>query len=88
MDYSAFAPDDHVVRAVYDGASTDQPLVACLARDTGLLVSVISADTRDINGQCYGSMLLRLPKDTEQARQALAYIRAQSGVIVEEVTGL
>ena len=88
VDYSAFAPDDHVVRAVYDGASTDQPLVACLARDTGLLVSVISADTRDINGQCYGSMLLRLPKDTEQARQALAYIRAQSGVIVEEVTGL
>ncbi len=88
VDYSAFAPDDHVVRAVYDGASTDQPLVACLARDTGLLVSVISADTRDIDGQCYGSMLLRLPKDTNDARKALAYMRDQPGVIVEEVTGL
>ncbi len=88
VDYSAFAPDDHVVRAVYDGASTDQPLVACLARDTGLLVSVISADTRDIDGQCYGSMLLRLPKDTDDARKALAYMRDQPGVIVEEVTGL
>lgn len=88
VDYTAFAPDDHVVRAVYDGVSIDQPLVACLARDTGLLVSVISADTRDINGQCYGSMLLRLPKDTDDARKALAYMRDQPGVMVEEVTGL
>ena len=87
-NFSAFAPDDHVVRAVYDGTSTDQPLVATLARDTGILVSVLSADTRDIDGRCYGSMLLRLPHDVESARDALAYIRAQQGITVEEVTGL
>ena len=87
-NFSAFAPDDHVVRAVYDGTSTDQPLVATLARDTGILVSVLSADTRDIDGRCYGSMLLRLPHDVDSARDALAYIRAQQGITVEEVTGL
>ena len=87
-NFSDFAPDDHVVRAVYDGTTTDQPVVAALARDTGLLVSVLSADTRDIDGHCYGSMLLRLPKDVDEAREALAYIRKQPGMIVEEVTGL
>ena len=34
-----------------------------------------------------GSMLLKLPRDTEQAKQAAAYMRSQNGVTVEEVTG-
>ena len=46
-----------------------------------------SADTRDLSGQCYGSMLLKLPADVEQAKQAAAYMRAQPGITVEEVTG-
>ena len=50
-------------------------------------MSVLSADTRDLSGQCYGSMLLKLPADLEQAKQAAAYMRAQPGVTVEEVTG-
>ena len=41
----------------------------------------------DLSGQCYGSMLLKLPREIEQAKQATAYMRAQPGVTVEEVTG-
>ncbi|MBP6340390.1 MAG: NIL domain-containing protein, partial [Faecalibacterium sp.] len=63
------------------------PLVASLAAEKGILVSVLSADTRDLSGQCYGSMLLKLPADVEQAKQAAAYMRAQPGITVEEVTG-
>jgi D-methionine transport system ATP-binding protein len=85
-DFSSFAPDDHVARVVFNGSSIDKPLVASLAAETGILVSVISADTRDIDGQCYGSMLLRLPKDVEKARGALTYMRAFEGITVEEVT--
>ena len=61
--------------------------VVSLAAEKGILVSVLSADTRDLSGQCYGSMLLKLPRDTEQAKQAAAYMRSQNGVTVEEVTG-
>lgn len=50
-------------------------------------MSVLSADTRDLSGQCYGSMLLKLPADVEQAKLAAAYMRAQPGITVEEVTG-
>ena len=87
IDFSAFAPEDHVVRLVFSGSSIEKPLVASLAAETGILVSVISADTRDIKGQCFGSMLLRLPKDVDTARQALAYMRSYPGISVEEVTG-
>ena len=86
-DLSSFAPDDHVVRVTFNGSSTAKPLVASLAAEKGILVSVLSADTRDLSGQCYGSMLLKLPKDTEEAKQAAAYMRSQPGVTVEEVTG-
>ena len=86
-DLSSFAPDDHVVRVTFNGSSTAKPLVASLAAEKGILVSVLSADTRDLSGQCYGSMLLKLPRDTEQAKQAAAYMRSQNGVTVEEVTG-
>ena len=86
-DLSSFAPDDHVVRVTFNGSSTAKPLVASLAAEKGILVSVLSADTRDLRGQCYGSMLLKLPADVEQAKQAAAYMRAQPGITVEEVTG-
>ena len=86
-DLSSFAPDDHVVRVTFNGSSAAKPLVASLAAEKGILVSVLSADTRDLSGQCYGSMLLKLPADLDEAKQAAAYMRAQPGVTVEEVTG-
>ena len=87
-DLSSFAPDDHVVRVTFNGSSAEKPLVASLAVETGLLVSVLSADTRDLSGQCYGSMLLRLPRDVNDARRAFDYIARQPGVTAEEVNGL
>ena len=86
-DLSSFAPDDHVGARHLQRSSTAKPLVASLAAEKGILVSVLSADTRDLSGQCYGSMLLKLPADVEQAKQAAAYMRAQPGITVEEVTG-
>ena len=87
-ELASFAPDDHVIRLTFNGSSTEKPLVACLAAETGILVSVLSADTRDLNQKCFGSMLLRLPRSVDEARRAAEYIRAQPGVTVEEVTGL
>ena len=46
-----------------------KPLVASLAAEKGILVSVLSADTRDLSGQCYGSMLLKLPAELAVAQQ-------------------
>ena len=86
-DLSSFAPDAQVVRVTFNGSSAAKPLVASLAAEKSILVSVLSADTRDLSGQCYGSMLLKLPADLDEAKQAAAYMRAQPGITVEEVTG-
>ncbi len=72
-DLSSFAPDDHVVRVTFNGSSAAKPLVASLAAEKGILVSVLSADTRDLSGQCYGSMLLKLAADLDEATGCCLY---------------
>ena len=74
-------------RLVYPaGAPQDKPLVASLAIECGALVSIMAADTRIVNGQTLGSMLLALPDD-DKAAAALEYIRNYPGITFEEVNG-
>lgn len=75
-----------VVRIVFNGGSAYEPLIASLAIDAGVKVNILGADTRNIDGKAYGSMLIGLPADQAAAAKALEYIRAQDGVTVEEVS--
>ena len=48
-------------------------------------VNILGADTRNVNGKAFGSMLLGLPEDRKEAAKAMSYLRAQRDVTVEEV---
>ena len=73
--------------AILDGTqTTDKPLVASLAIECGALVSIMAADTRIVNGQTLGSMLLALPDD-DKAEAAIEYIKNYPGITYEEVNG-
>ena len=75
------------VRVAFNGTqTTDKPLVASLAIECGALVSILAADTRIVNGQTLGSMLLALPND-ENREKALEYIKNYPGITYEEVNG-
>ena len=75
------------VRVAFNGTqTTDKPLVASLAIECNVLVSILAADTRIVNGQTLGSMLLALPND-ENREKALDYIRNYPGITYEEVNG-
>ena len=50
------------------------------------LVSIVAADTRVVNGQTLGSMLLALPESRAEAEKAMDYIRSYPGISCEEVT--
>ena len=52
-------------------------LIASLAIDLGVKVNILGADTRNIEGRAFGTMLLGLPDDPNEAAKALSYIRAQ-----------
>ena len=78
-------PAANVVRIAFNGGSSYEPLIASLAIDCGVKVNILGADTRNVNGQAFGTMLLGLPQDSGEAAKALAYLRAQPDVTVEEV---
>ena len=78
-------PGRKMVRVAFNGTqTTDKPLVASLAIECGALVSIVAADTRVVNGQTLGSMLLALPEG-EEAAKALDYIKNYPGITYEEV---
>ena len=78
-------PVANVVRVVFNGGSSYEPLIASLAIDCGAKVNILGADTRNVNGKAFGSMLLGLPEDKADAAKAMNYLKAQKNVTVEEV---
>ncbi|MBR1845326.1 MAG: ATP-binding cassette domain-containing protein, partial [Oscillospiraceae bacterium] len=51
------------IRVAFNGGTAYQPLIASLAIDCGVKVNILGADTRNIDGKAFGSMLLGLPED-------------------------
>ena len=78
-------PASRVVRIAFNGGSSYEPLIATLAIDCGVKVNILGADTRNIDGKAFGTMLLGLPEDPADAAKALNYIRSQPNITVEEV---
>ena len=72
-----------VIRVAFNGGTAYQPLIASLAIDCGVKANILGADTRNIDGKAFGTMLLGLPE--EEADRAMAYIRSQKDITVEEV---
>ena len=78
-------PASRVVRIAFNGGSSYEPLIATLAIDCGVKVNILGADTRNIDGKAFGTMLLGLPENPNDAARALNYIRSQPNITVEEV---
>ncbi len=78
-------PGNRRVRIAFNGGSANQPLIASLVRDCGVIVNILGADTRSIDGRVFGTMLLGLPESAKDAAVALDYIRSQKDITVEEV---
>lgn len=78
-------PPSRVIRIAFNGGSSYEPLIASLAIDCGVKVNILGADTRNIEGKAFGTMLLGLPEDSGEASKALQYIRSQPNITVEEV---
>ena len=82
---SELLPKTKVIRVAFNGGTAYQPLIASLAIDCGVKVNILGADTRNIDGKAFGTMLLGLPEDETEAANALAYITSQKDITVEEV---
>lgn len=77
--------DIPVARIAFNGSMTEEPVIAALARDKGLLVSILGADTRNVDGKAFGTMLISLPEVEKDKQAVLDYLNAHEGVTAEEV---
>jgi len=82
---SQYSSGGRAARLSFNGGTVYDPLIASLAIDCGVRVSILAADTRSVGGKATGTMLLSLPDDPNDAAKALSYMRAQPYITVEEV---
>ena len=77
--------EGRVARIAFNGTMVEEPVIASLAARKQILVSILGADTRNVDGKMFGTMLISLPDAPEQKRIALEYLNSFRGVVAEEV---
>ena len=70
-------------RIVFDGNSSFEPIIADVVLRFKQKINILFADTKNIDGQAFGQIVIQLPDDEEVADKMLAYIRSQ-GLKAEE----
>ena len=74
-----------VARIAFNGNMTEEPIIASLAMDMQVKVSILGADTRNVDGKAFGAMLISLPTDPGEKQRVMEYLRSHPGVTAEEV---
>ena len=83
---AVFSPGLKKIRVVFNGSkATELPLIASLARDKGILASILFASTRSIGEKAYGTMILGINDSDAIVQEAINYIRQTEEIDVEEV---
>lgn len=72
------------IRIVFDGKSSFEPVIANMVLECRAQVNILFADTRDINGQAFGQMVLQLPEDEIISDKIIHYLNSKN-VNIEEL---
>ena len=74
-----------IARIAFNGNASEEPIIASLTMDLGIKVSIMGADTRNVDGRAFGTMLISLPEELDLRRKILDYLNGFDGVTAEEV---
>ena len=74
-----------VARIAFNGGMSKEPVIATLAAEKQVMVSILGADTRNVDGKAFGTMLISLPEDPRKKQIVFDYLNSCDGVTVEEV---
>ena len=77
--------DTPVARIAFNGTMTEEPVIASLVKEKGILVSILGADTRNVDGKAFGTMLISLPEEEEGKKAVLDFLNSHAGISAEEV---
>lgn len=74
-----------VARIAFNGNMSEEPIIACVALELGICVSILGADTRNVDGKAFGTMLVSLPEEPEKRDAVLNYLNGHEGVTAEVI---
>ena len=74
-----------VARIAFNGNMSEEPIIASVAVDLGIKLSILGAGTRNVDGKAFGAMLVSLPEEEEQRRTVLDYLNGHEGVTAEVI---
>ena len=74
-----------IARIAFNGNASSDPIIASVAMELGIKVSIMGADTRNVDGKAFGTMLISLPRDAGEKQRVMDYLRSHPGVTAEEV---
>ncbi len=72
------------IRIVFDGNSSFEPVISGLSLYCNVLLNILYANTKDIDGKAFGEMLLQLPEDKAAVSRILAYLDEKQILYREE----
>ena len=74
-----------VARIAFNGNTSEEPIIAEVAMEKGIKLSILGADTRNVDGKAFGTMLVSLPEDAEKKQEVLDYLNHFDGVTAEVI---
>lgn len=63
-----------VLRIVFDGQSSNEPIISALSVKCNVMINILGANTENIGGRAFGQMLIELPKDAEKVKLIKDYL--------------
>ena len=74
-----------VARIAFNGNTSEEPIIAEVAMEKGIKLSILGADTRNVDGKAFGTMLVSLPEDAGKKQEVLDYLNHFEGVTAEVI---
>ena len=73
------------LRLIFNGETSEMPIISALALDLGVAVNILFADTKDIDGKAYGHMVIALPDEEEMIGKVTAYLTEKQVTFKKEI---
>lgn len=84
-------PDFNIARCfrlIFDGTSAMEPVIANMIMDCKTPVNILAADTRVMEGQTFGQMIIQIPDSISQVNlERILFYLENKNVSAEEVSG-
>ena len=73
-EISEIESEGEVLRIVFDGQSSNEPIISALSVKCNVMINILGANTENIGGRAFGQMLIELPKDAEKVKLIKDYL--------------